>query len=492
MTLIDMTVHKENQARAVERLKEKGVLLPTFAELCQPEQIPATVTDRLKEVGLWEINPLNLFRISWKNEPFGIGGRHAQVNYLEIPDCLTGVKARIVGLVGKWFPTGAHKVGATYGCLVPRLVTGQFDPSRHKAVWPSTGNFCRGGAFNSTLIGCESVAILPEEMSRERFEWLKTVAGEIIATPGCESNVKEIYDKCAELRATREDVFIFNQFEEFGNYLWHYAITGPAMEEVFGQQLGPGSRLAGVVSASGSGGTLACGDYLKQRYADTKIVALEALQCPTLLLNGYGGHRIEGIGDKHVPWIHNLRNTDLIIALDDDDPVHLIRLFNESAGQDYLAQIGLNDDQISSLPLLGISGVANLLGAIKMAKYFELSEKDVIFTVFTDSMDLYQSRISEFTDAYGPYTREDAIRDYHRHLLAQGIDNMLELSYYDRKRIHNLKYFTWVEQQGKTVAELDAQWYNWPDYWTDIQKQVPDIDAAIRQFNYQTGLAARD
>ncbi|MHC4489439.1 MAG: pyridoxal-5-phosphate-dependent protein subunit beta, partial [Planctomycetota bacterium] len=199
--MIDMTVHKENQARAVERLKEKGVLLPTFTELCHPERIAGSVKDRLKEVGLWEINPLNLFRISWKNEPFGTGGRYGQVNYLEIPDCLTGVKARIVGLVGKWFPTGAHKVGATYGCLVPRLVTGQFDPSRHKAVWPSTGNFCRGGAFNSALIGCESVAILPEEMSRERFEWLKTVAGEIIATPGCESNVKEIYDKCAELRA---------------------------------------------------------------------------------------------------------------------------------------------------------------------------------------------------------------------------------------------------------------------------------------------------
>ncbi|UCH23152.1 MAG: pyridoxal-phosphate dependent enzyme [Deltaproteobacteria bacterium] len=486
--MINLTINQGNRVRAVERLKEKGVLLPTFGELCQPEQISETVKDRLKEVGLWEINPLNLFRISWKNEPFGIGGRYGRVNYIEVPECLTGVKARIFGLVGKWFPTGAHKVGATYGCMVPRLVTGQFDPSRHKAVWPSTGNFCRGGAFNSALIGCDSVAILPEEMSRERFEWLMTMAGEVIASPGCESNVKEIYDKCAELRATRSDVFIFNQFEDFGNYLWHYAVTGPAVAEVFQQERALNDRLAGLVSATGSGGTLACGDYIKQHFADTKIVAVEALQCPTLSLNGYGGHRIEGIGDKHVPWIHNVRNTDVVIALDDSAPLQLIRLFNESTGQDYLAEIGLNDDQIASLPLLGISGVANLLGAIKTARYFELTEKDIIFTVFTDSMDLYQSRITESRKAYGPYTREDAVRDYHRHLMGQSIDNMLELSYYDRKRIHNLKYFTWVEQQGKSVADLDAQWYDWPDYWIDIQKQVAGIDAAIRDFNHQTGL----
>lgn len=488
--MINLTINQENQVRAVQRLKEKGILLPTFTQLRQPEQISEAVKDRLKEVGLWEINPLNLFRISWKNEPFETGGRYGQVNYLEIPQSLTGVKARILALVGKWFPTGAHKVGATYGCLAPRLVTGQFDPTRHKAVWPSTGNFCRGGAFNAALMGCESVAILPEEMSRERFEWLKTVAGEIIATPGCESNVKEIYDKCAELRSTRDDVFIFNQFDEFGNYLWHYAVTGPAMEEVYQEEMGLGDRLAGVVVGTGSGGTLACGDYIKQRFADTKIAAVEALQCPTLLLSGYGGHRIEGIGDKHVPWIHNIRNTDVVIALDDDHPVHLIRLFNESVGQDYLARIGLNDDQISRLPLLGISGVANLLGAIKMAQYFELTEKDVIFTVFTDSMDLYQSRIRELTKTLGPYTQEDAVRDYHRSLMGQQIDNMLELSYYDRKRIHNLKYFTWVEQQGKAVEELDAQWYDWPDYWTDIQKQVSHIDTAIQDFNHRTGLAA--
>jgi cysteine synthase A len=487
--MIDLSINRSGRARAVDLLKKKEVLLPTFDEMRHPEKIPASVKERLATVGLWDIDALNLFRVSWKNEPKESGGLYGLVNYLEIPAELTGVGCPIVGLVGKWFPTGAHKVGATYGCLVPRLVTGQFDPSRQKAVWPSTGNFCRGGAFNSALIGCDSVAILPKEMSQERFAWLRTVAGEIIATPGCESNVKEIYDKCAELRATRDDVMIFNQFEEFGNYLWHYGVTGPALEEVVHKHLGNHLRVAGIVSATGSAGTLACGDYIKQQLPQVKIAAVEALQCPTLLLNGYGGHRIEGIGDKHVPWIHNVRNTDLVIAVDDRAPLWLIRLFNEPAGQEFLAEQGVSDQLIRQLPLLGISSVANLLACIKMARYFELTSRDVLLTVFTDSMDLYGSRLTELAKACGIYTREDAIRDYHRHLMVQGIDNMLELSYYDRKRIHHLKYFTWIEQQGKEVAELDAQWYGWPDYWTSIQSQLAEIDAAIREFNRDTGLA---
>ena len=319
--MIDLIIDTEVRNRNVEHLKANGIVLPTFAQMRDPNRIPRPILARLAEVGLWDVNPLNLFRICWKNEPVETGGAFGGVNFLEIPSQLTGVDARIIGLVGKWFPTGAHKVGATYGCLVPRLVTGQFDPARHKAVWPSTGNFCRGGAYNSTLIGCDSVAILPEEMSRERFDWLKTMAGEIIATPGCESNVKEIYDKCHELRANRSDVKIFNQFDEFGNYLWHYAVTGPAIEEILKAEHQPGQRISGFVSATGSGGTLACGDYVKQLFPDVRLTAVEALQCPTLLLNGYGGHRIEGIGDKHVPWIHNVRNTDMIVAVDDNDTV---------------------------------------------------------------------------------------------------------------------------------------------------------------------------
>jgi len=481
--MIDLTVHEENRRRAVIRARERNILIPTFEQMVQPEKIPAHIRGELRKVGLWDIDPRNLFRITWKNEPVPEGGGFGGVNFMEIPRALTGVRARIFALVGKWFPTGAHKVGATFGCLVPRLVTGQFDPTRHKAVWPSTGNFCRGGAYNATLLACESIAILPEEMSKERFDWLRTVAGEVIATPGCESNVKEIYDKCKELQATREDVVIFNQFEEFGNYLWHYFVTGRAMEEVLRAQLGEKERFSGVALSTGSAGTLACGDYLKQRFPNSKIAVSEALQCPTLLLNGYGGHRIEGIGDKHVPWIHNVRNTDMVMGIDDEACMHLIRLFNEPEGRDYLAQVGLNSAELEQLPLLGISSVANLLSAVKFARYFELTERDAVFTVFTDSMELYQSRLREMRQQYGPYRKENAIRDFHRYLMGTTTDHMLELSYPDRRRIHNLKYFTWVEQQGKSVEELNAQWYDFPDYWEAVQRQVPEIDRLIQRFN---------
>jgi len=488
--MIDLRVDREQAARNADWLRERGVILPTFEEQAHPELIPEPIKDRLREVGLWEVNPLNLYRITWKNEPRDKGGLYGPVNWLALPPALTGVRAPIWALVGKWFPTGAHKVGATYGCLVPRLVTGQFDPLRHKAVWPSTGNYCRGGAFNSALIGCQSIAILPEEMSRERFDWLRNLAGEVITTPGGESNVKEIYDKCRELRSQRPEAVIFNQFDEFGNYLWHYHVTGQAMEEVLRDNLGPDRRLAALVSATGSGGTIACGDFLKELHPGCKITAAEAWQCPTLLLGGFGAHRIEGIGDKHVPWIHNVRNTDLVAAVDDEACLALIRLFNEPAGRDFLAGQGLSPTELDSLPLVGISGAANILAAIKTARYFELNERDVVLTVLTDSMDLYASRIEEMRRSRGAYGREEAVRDFHVHLLGQGIDHLAELNHYDRKRIHNLKYFTWIEQQGRASAELEAQWRDYPDYWLGVRAQVGRIDELIREFNQRTGLLA--
>ena len=486
--MIDLNLDKESLARSVAHLKARGVILPTFEQMAHPERIPQSITSRLGQVGLWEMDPLNLFRITWKNEPLSHGGGFGPVNRLELPSSLTGVNARIIGLVGKWFPTGAHKVGATYACLVPKLVTGQFDPLRHKAAWPSTGNFCRGGAYNATIIGCESIAILPEEMSRERFDWLKTVAGEIIPTPGCESNVKEIYDKCAELRADREDVIVFNQFQEFGNYLWHYHVTGQAMNEVLAESLAEGQRLAGVVASTGSAGTIACADFLKNDHPLAKTAVMEPTQCPTLALNGFGGHRIEGIGDKHVPWIHNLRQTDLIIGLDDEAPMQLLRLFNEPAGKDYLAQVGVPQETIEALDLLGISGVGNLLAAIKFARFFELGERDVVLTVLTDSMELFMDRLAELTEAHGPYGREEAVVGYAHFLKGVATDHVYELGHYDRKRIHNLKYYTWIEQLGQDVSELVAQWDDYPDYWEAIRGQVGEIDRLIGDFNRRTGL----
>ncbi|MDD3965747.1 MAG: pyridoxal-phosphate dependent enzyme [Candidatus Neomarinimicrobiota bacterium] len=481
--MIDLSIHKEQLKKTVQRCKERNIILPTFEQMKHPEGIPENIKKELSGIGLWDIHPRNLFRITWKNEPVQEGGKFSGVNLMEIPPEISGVKARIFALVGKWFPTGAHKVGATYGCIVPRLITGQFDPTKQKAVWPSTGNYCRGGAYNAALLACESIAILPEEMSQERFEWLSRIAGEVIPTPGCESNVKEIFDKCRELRNTRgDDIMIFNQFDEFGNHLWHYDVTGNAILEVMRKKMQKKDHFAGVVLSSGSAGTLGCGDFLKEHFPQLKVTAAEALQCPTLLENGFGGHRIEGIGDKHVPWIHNLRNTDMVVAVDDEVTIRVMRLFNEPEGREYLNEQGADADRVNDLDLLGISSIGNLIGAIKFAKYYELTEDDIVMTIFTDSMELYDSRIRQQRKIHGEYTREQAIRDYEM-LLNVNTDNMQELGYRDRKRIHNLKYYTWIEQQAKDLDELNAQWYDHENYWGNIHAMVPKIDALIREFN---------
>jgi cysteine synthase len=488
--MIDLTINEPQLMRSVQRARERGIIIPTLKQQKDPSLIPDSIKTRLRSIGLWDIAPLNLFRITWKNEPIASGGGYGGVNYIELPSSLTGVPARIIALVGKWFPTGSHKVGATFGCLVPRLITGQFDPTYQKAVWPSTGNYCRGGAYNATLLACESIAILPEEMSTERFEWLSTVSGEIIATPGSESNVKEIFDKCWELRETREDIVIFNQFDEFGNHQWHYEVTGQAMQEVLEKELGSQDTYWGVVLTTGSAGTLGCGDYLKQVFPTSKVAASEALQCPTMLFNGYGAHRIEGIGDKHVPWIHNVRNTDLLMAIDDEACMQLVRLFNEPAGRTYLVKQGVPETLVQNLGLLGISSIANMLSAIKVAKWYELSEHDVVLTVFTDSMDLYQSRLWEMQAVHGDFDELTAAAAFHRYLLGCTTDYIEELGYRERKRIHNLKYFTWVEQQGKVYDELLAQWTD-PAYWHNIHHQAEEIDALIEEFNVRTGLLSQ-
>ncbi|PKP02671.1 MAG: pyridoxal-5-phosphate-dependent protein subunit beta [Bacteroidetes bacterium HGW-Bacteroidetes-6] len=482
--MIDRVVNRDTMKKAARRFKEKGILLPTFSQMRNPELVPEDIKAKLKTIGLWELNPANLFRITWKNEPTETGGGYGKVNYIEIPREITGVRARIFMMVGKYFPTGAHKVGAAYGCLAPRIITGQFDPEYHKAVWPSTGNYCRGGAFDSYLMGVTAVAILPQEMSRERFEWLKEIGAEVYATPGCESNVKEIYDKCWEIRRTKPDHIILNQFDEFGNPVWHYNVTGPAIEEIYSYVKTGKSRLSAFISNTGSAGTIAAGDYLKSQFPALKVVASEALQCPTLLNNGFGGHRIEGIGDKHVPWVHNVKNTDVVTAIDDEDCMRAIRLFNEPDGKKFLANMGIDEATINKLNYLGISGVANLISAIKTAKYYEMDENDVIISIATDSMDMYGSRLEELRSEKGEYSEMQAGRDFEKSMLAASVDYLKELTYTDQKAIHNLKYFTWIEQQEKPLEELNQQWYD-HEIWPTLFNQVAKWDELIEEFNQE-------
>ena len=478
---------------SVERFREAGIALPTFAQLAEPETIPESIVDRLSEVGPDDAHPLNLFRVHWNNSA-DRKQRAPVPQYLELPPTLTGVPARIVLLLGDVFPMiRAHKVLAAYGCLVPRVVTGQFDPTRHRAIWPSTGNYCRGGVAISRIMGCRGVAVLPEGMSRERFHWLEewiTEAGDIIRTPGSESNVKEIYDKCAELERDPSNI-ILNQFSEFGNYLVHYQCTGRAMERVFEslQRTDKGLRLRGYVSASGSGGTLGAGDYLKDRHG-ARIVAVEALECPTLLSNGFGEHNIQGIGDKHVPLIHNVMNTDFVTAVSDRSTDALFVLMNSEAGRRYLAERrGVPEETIGSLHRLGLSSIGNILGAIKTAKYLDLDDRDVLMTVATDGAELYTSEYEKISkrDFSRGVDEVMSAEIFGQHLAGAATDNLLELSLRERERIFNLGYFTWVEQQGIAIDDFTVRQRQ--GFWQSLQDLIPAWDSQIEAFNRETGVS---
>lgn len=484
----EIAVNEKVLKQTIQRCAQRKITIPTFSQMKDPSTIPAAVQSRLAGVGMNDVDPANLFRITWKNEAKEKGGGYNRGNWIEFPSVLTGVDAKIVGIVGRHFPTGAHKVGAAFGCLVPRLVTGQFDPTTQKAVWPSTGNYCRGGAFDSALLGCTAVAILPQQMSRERFDWLKSIGAEVITTPGGESNVKEIYDKCWDIKRNRKDCVIFNQFEEFGNAIWHYHVTGGVIDEIF-QRLSQGKlRLSGYVSATGSAGTISAGDFLRTKHPSIRVIATEALQCPTLLRCGFGDHRIEGIGDKHIPWIHNVRNTDMIAAIDDEQCLQIMRLFNEDAGRELLNRNGVNDAIIGHLQDVGISGICNLVAAIKAAKYYEMNDRDVIFLPLTDSMTLYGSRIEEQREMHGDYTQLNAAVHHARYVLGAMPDNLRELSHQDRKQLHNFKYFTWVEQQQRSAEDLRKLWD--PEFWEQTFAQVNEWDKAIEEFNRQVSAAS--
>jgi len=486
--MIDLRINEEVLKRSIEHVRKCGIIIPTFKQMRDPSLVPKEIFVKLKDIGLWDVNPLNLFRVNWHNEPKERGGLFGGVNYIELPRELTGVNARIVVMIGKWFPTGCHKVGSAFGCLVPRLITGQFDPTFHKSIWPSSGNYCRGGAYNSALLGCESISIMPQGMSRERFEWLEAIGGEIITTPGCESNMKEIFDKSQELRKFPENM-IFNQFEEQGNALWHYHVTGPAMVEVFESIANKGDNFAGVCLGSGSGGTLSSSDYVKDHFPKVKIAVAEALQCPTLLENGFGDHRIEGIGNKHVPWIHNVKNSDVVMGIDDEASCSLLRLFNEPEGKEYLKkELKLVPEFVEKLSWLGISGISNAVSAIKFSKYYELTEKDIVVTVATDSVMMYGSRLEQYTKEKGSYSIARAFVDHERFMLGITTDHLQELTYLEKKRMHNLKYFTWVEQQDRTEKELNDQWYDYDNYWKEMYEQVEEIDNLIKSFNQEVGL----
>jgi len=487
--IVDRAVYE----RTVARFRDARIVLPTFAQLADPTRIPAKVLAALRGVDPDAAHPLNLFRVHWYNDA-GRENRAALPEHVVLPPALTGVSSPIVVALGDRFPLiRAHKVLAAYACLAPRLVTGQFDPTAHKALWPSTGNYCRGGVAISRIMGCRGVAILPEGMSAERFRWLEQWVADpsdIIRTPGTESNVKEIYDACRELSREPANV-VLNQFSEYGNHLAHYAVTGPALGRVFETVAAarPALRLAAFVSATGSAGTIAAGDWLKEQFG-ARVVAVEALECPTMLYNGFGEHNIQGIGDKHIPLIHNVMNTDVVVAVSDRSTDALGVLFDADAGKRYLAERrGVDPAVLALLPAFGLSSICNVVAAIKTAKKLGLGADDVIVTVATDGAALYPSERAKVLarDFGGAFDARRAETVFAEHLLGAGTEHVLRLTPTDQSRIFNLGYFTWVEQQGVSLADFTVR--RDQAFWRGLRELLPAWDERIAEFNSRTGLA---
>jgi cysteine synthase A len=484
----------ERYERAVRHFRAAKIALPTFAQLADPALVPAQIRASLAAVDPDAAHALNLYRVHWMN---GASRRDlvAVPEHVVLPASLTGVEAPIVVALGNRFPLiRAHKVLAAYACLAPRIVTGRFDPSSQRAVWPSTGNYCRGGVAISRIMGCRGVAVLPEGMSEERFRWLERWVqepGDIVRTPGTESNVKEIYDECARLERDPANV-VLNQFSEWGNHLAHFRCTGQALERVFEavRAARPGLSIAAFVSASGSAGTLGAGDHLKERLG-ARIVAVEALECPTLLENGYGEHNIQGIGDKHVPLIHNVTNTDIVTAVSDRSTDELSLLFNTPAGRHFLvARRGVPRDVIEALPSFGLSSICNVVAAVKVAKRLRLGPGQALLTVATDGAEMYESERAKILAKRFPrgFGAGEAAECFGRHLLGAADDHLLELDEGARRRIFNLGYFTWVEQQGVPLAEFEAR--RGQEFWLKLRELLPAWDRLIEEFNRRTGAGA--
>ncbi|MBZ0278565.1 MAG: pyridoxal-phosphate dependent enzyme [Anaerolineae bacterium] len=421
------------------------------------------------------LDPINLFNVTWRDA-------NDQIYYIVLPREITGVDANIAVLYGKSFPTGSHKVGAAYSVLLEKQLLGEVDPNQHTLVWPSTGNYGIGGAWIGCRMGYNCLVVLPQGMSKERFDRIHDYGAEVIKTVGSESNVKEIYDETHRLRASDTNVRILNQFEVMGNYRFHYHVTGNTIVELAAELAAQGignGKIAAYVSAMGSGGTIAAGDRLKQVWPDHKIVGLEPIQCRTLYSNGYGAHDIEGIGDKHVTWIHNVMNMDAMMCIDDQDSKKGLQVFADEVGQRVLVErYGVDAGLVEQMStLFGISGICNIIGAIKTARYYNLGADDTVVTIATDSLDRYYSVMEKMPEQHGVMDEAAAVGRVESIFRGARTDWIMRGTPEARERWHNLKYYTWVEQQGKTVEELDAQ--RDQSWWENHQRLVAEIDSRL-------------
>jgi len=359
--------------------------------MLQPELLPPAIRGRALAASVNELDPYNLFNITWR-------GPDQRVRHIVLPKALTGVDANVVVLVGRHFPSGSHKVGPAYATLMEGELSGEIMPGVNTVIGPSTGNFGIGVAYISRLMGYPAVVIMPDGMSPERYQRIRQYGGKLDLTPGSESDVILVLERTEEYKKGARNK-VLAQFELLPNYRFHRYVTGRSALEAAAEH-GNG-RVAAFVSAPGSAGTIAAGDEIKQRFPDSLICALEPKECSTLFNNGRGVHRIEGIGDKMVTLIHNVLTTDYVGLVHDQDCILGLELL-ERQGRLVERTLHLPEGQLAPLAgIFGISGICNVLGAIRFARHLNLGPEDNVVTVATDGFDRYPSVLAELEGRSG-------------------------------------------------------------------------------------------
>ena len=441
---------------------------PTYTEMAHPETIEPKVRAAALAAAKNELDPLNLFNITWKNE-------HNEVHKVVLPKELTGVNANIVVLLGKYFPSGSHKVGPAYSTLIEGCVDKEIIPGKHTILGPSTGNFGIGVSYICNLMKYDSIVIMPDNMSKERYDRIQRYGAKLDLTPGTESDVILTLERTYELKKNPKNRALA-QFELMPNYRFHRHVTGQACVEAV-KGIGNG-RIAAFTSAPGSAGTLAAGDHIKTVFPEAKIAALEPYECSTLTNGGRGQHRIEGIGDKMCTLIHNVLTTDFVTLIKDDDSVKGLKIIHDAP--EILIKHGVKKEVAESLKeMFGVSGICNILGAIKMAKYLRLGPDDNVVTIATDGYDRYYSVIAELK--HRVLEIEDFVLDrWFRDIFLNADDsNVVDTRLPEAKeRLFTQKEHDWLKF-GYTKQYLDSM--RKMDFWNHEYEKVHKYDEIIKE-----------
>lgn len=445
---------------------------PTYDEMLERDQIDPKIKKRAEEAQSDELNPINLFNITWKDTD-------NNVRKVILPPELTGIDANVVVLLGKYFPSGSHKVGPAYSTLIEGCVDGDILPGEHTILGPSTGNFGIGVSYICNLMGYDAIVIMPDNMSKERYERIKRYGAELDLTPGTESDVILTLERNYELAKDPQKRSLA-QFELMPNYRFHRHVTGNSAIEAV-KDIGNG-RIACFACAPGSAGTIAAGDQIKKVFPEVKVAALEPYECSTLTDGGRGQHRIEGIGDKMCTLIHNVLNTDFVVRIKDDDCVRGLKVIHD--GADILAESGIDmETALSMKDMFGVSGICNILGSIKMAKYLHLGPGDNVVTIATDGFDRYDSVLEDLEKRYLE-TEDFVIRRWKKDVFDDADEtNVIDFRQTDKKeQLFNQKEKDWLPF-GYTKEYMDTMKNQ--DFWDAEYAKVKYYDEKIREMRNQ-------